>query len=243
MTCKLKSLPIILLLSIMLATAACAPRYEFKPIPVRSLEGFGNRIDFGAGLVGAHAIYDPKELTRFFGFDLKKAGVVPVQIAVKNNQPQATLALTKATLLDAEGLLWEVLPPSVVVRRINEHTSGGLSGEQGARRTLLWGLAGGILGATIGVVSGSSVGEAAAKGAAVGGAVGATSSIVQASSETSDAGDIQKDFATRDMDHATVSPGDTANGLLYFPSEISQPKRLNLTFRTAAGDSNVEVPL
>ncbi|MDR0620399.1 MAG: hypothetical protein LBJ61_00745 [Deltaproteobacteria bacterium] len=243
MNFKLKTITVLILaLSLALATA-CAPRYEFKPIPVRTLDGFPYRVTFAGGLVGAYALYDTKEVTKFFGFDLKKAGVIPVQIAVRNDQPKATLTLTKATLLDAEGLLWEVLPSDVVVRRIDEHTSGGLTGEQGARRTLLWGLAGGVLGAAVGVVSGSSVGEAAAKGAAVGGAAGVASSIAQAGEETSDARDIQRDFSTRNIDHATVNPGESANGLLYFPAEASQPRRLNLTFQTGAGAVSAEVPL
>jgi hypothetical protein len=231
------------MLAAMLVTAACAPRYEFKPVPVRSLEAFDSRVAFSGGLVAAHAIYDTKEVTKFFGFDLKKAGVIPVQLAVRNNQDQGALVLYKATLLDAEGLLWEVLPSDVVVRRIDEHTSGGLSGEQGARRTLLWGLAGGVLGAAIGVVGGTSVAEAAAKGAAVGAAVGVTSSIAQAGTETSDAGEIQRDFSTRNIDHATIGAGETVNGLLYFPAEAAQPRRINLTFKTVEGDIGVEVPL
>ncbi|MDR2302140.1 MAG: hypothetical protein LBF38_08895 [Deltaproteobacteria bacterium] len=240
---KFKSLPVMVLLAVMLATAACAPRYEFKPVPVRSLEGFENRVPFSGGLVAAHAIYDSKEVVKFFGFDIKKAGVIPVQLAVRNNLPQGALVLSKANLLDAEGLLWEVLPSDVVVRRIDEHTSGGLSGDQGLRRTLLWGLAGGVLGAAIGVASGSSVAEAAGKGAAVGAAVGVTSSIAQAGTDTSDAGDIQRDFSTRNIDHATINAGETVNGLLYFPAEAAQPKRLNLSFKTAAGETTVEVPL
>ncbi|MDR2386356.1 MAG: hypothetical protein LBE80_02065 [Deltaproteobacteria bacterium] len=241
---KLKSLPVMVLLAVMLIAAACAPRYEFKPVPIRPLEGYSNLINFNGGLVGAHAVYDSKEVVKFFGFDLKKAGVIPIQLSVKNNLPQESLILAKANLLDAEGLLWEVLPSDVVVRRIDEHTSGGLSGDQGLRRSLLWGLAGGVLGAAIGVASGTSVAEAAGKGAAVGAAIGVTSSIAQAGTDTSsDAGEIQRDFSTRDIDHATIKAGETVNGLLYFPAESAQPKRLKLTFKTAAGDTNVEVPL
>jgi hypothetical protein len=207
------------------------------------MDGYPNRTGFSEGLVGAYAINDPKEITRFFGFDLKKAGVIPVQLSVQNNLSNDSITLTSATLLDTEGLLWEVLPSDVVSKRIDEHTSGGLSGENGARRSLLWGLAGGVLGAAVGVVSGTSVAESAAKGAAVGGAIGITTSIAQAGAETSDGAEIQRDFSTRSIDHATIAAGDTANGLLYFPGEVGQPRRLNLTFKTGSNVSKVELPL
>jgi hypothetical protein len=236
---KAKTLAIAVLA--LVAVAACAPRYEFKPVPVRPIDSFANLVHFAGGVVGANPIHDSGELTKIFGFDLKKAGVIPVQIAVRNDRPNGALTLTKATLLDSDGLLWEVLPSDVVVRRIDEHTSGGLTGEQGLRRSLLWGLAGGVLGAAVGVVGGTSVGEAAAKGAAAGAAIGITSSIAQAGTETSDARDIQRDFSTRNIDHATINPGESANGLLYFPAEAARPARLSLGFRAPDGDVEAEV--
>jgi hypothetical protein len=231
------------LLSVMLVTASCAPRYEFKPIPVKSLDSFTNLTTFPEGRAGAQAIYDSKEVTRFFGFDLKKAGVIPVQVAVANTQAGAPLVLSKATLQDAEGLLWEVLPSDVVIRRIDEHTSGGLSGEQGVRRSLLWGLAGGVLGAAVGVATGTSVAGAAGKGAAVGAAVGIASSIGQGGMDDQTGYDIQRDFSTRNIDHSSIAPGDTANGLLYFPAEASKPTKLHLSFKTATGGRDLEIPL
>jgi hypothetical protein len=240
---KIRILPVMVLLTVILVTTSCAPRYEFKPIPVRTMDGFANKTEFPEGRVGAHAIYDSKEVIKFFGFDLKKAGVIPIQIAVENHQTGASLTLSKATLLDSEGLLWEVLPSDVVHRRIDEHTSGGLTGEQGLRRSLLWGLAGGVIGAAVGVVSGSSVISAAGKGAAVGAAVGVASTISQSGMDSNTEADIQRDFSTRDIDHATIAAGDTTNGLLYFPSESSQPKKLNLTFKTGTGERKLEIPL
>ncbi|MDR1110931.1 MAG: hypothetical protein LBP92_09635 [Deltaproteobacteria bacterium] len=239
----LKTIPVIVLLAVAMVSMSCAPRYEFKPIPIRSMDGYANKAQFPEGRVGAHALYDSKEAARFFGFDVTRAGVIPVQLAVENDQPEASLVLSRATMQDDEGLLWEVLPSDVVHRRIDEHTSGGLTGEQGVRRSLLWGLAGGILGAAVGVVTGTSVATGAAKGAAAGAAIGIVSSIGQSGMDSDTDAQIQRDFSTRDIDHATVAAGQTGNGLLYFPSEAGKPSKLNLTFKTGAGQRDIEIPL
>ncbi|MDR1297128.1 MAG: hypothetical protein LBO05_07110 [Deltaproteobacteria bacterium] len=242
MTRKIASLPLIVFACFSLIMGACAPRYEFKAIPMRPLDNYPNKTQFTDGRVGAMAFFNDAQVTKTFGFNLKKAGVIPVQVTLQNDQAQGGLTLNKATMLDADGLLWEVLPSNVVYQRINEHTSGGLSGEQGLRRTALWGLAGGILGAAVGVATGTSVGEAAGKGAAVGAALGTVSAIGQNSVGDSEE-EIVRDFSSRSLDHATVDAGELANGMLYFPSEAGKPVRLNLTVTGQSGAQQLELPL
>ncbi|MDR0355104.1 MAG: hypothetical protein LBJ64_05145 [Deltaproteobacteria bacterium] len=236
------NIPTIFLLALILVSAACAPRYEFKAIPMRPLEGYANRTQFQDGQAGAMAFYDSRQVTQIFGFNLKNAGVIPVQLTMQNDQPSSSLTITKATMLDKDGLLWEVLPSTVVYQRINEHTSGGLSGEQGVRRTMLLGLAGGILGAAVGVATGTSVAKGAGKGAAVGAAIGSVSSMAQGAIQDQEE-NIVRDFSSRSMDHAAVSPGETANGLLYFPAEAAKPVKLNLTVQGSSGVQTLELLL
>jgi hypothetical protein len=216
-----------------LLAAACAPRYEFKPIPVRPLEGYQNRAELPEGAVGALAFWDSSRLKSVFGFDLKKAGIIPVQLRIENRSADTPLVVVEALVTGEDGQSWEVLPSNVVFERVDKYTGGGLSGEQGVRRTLLWGLAGGLVGAAVGAVTGVNVGEAAGKGAAIGGALGAATSIMSPAMADSDetAMDIQRDFSGRSLDHATIPAGRTANGLLYFPAECGRPVHLALTLR------------
>jgi hypothetical protein len=208
------------------------------------MEGYHNRTSIPQGQIGAAAYSRPGQLKAVFGFDLMRAGVLPVQARVENYSTTASIVLLEAVVTGLDGQSWEALPSGVVYDRINRHTSGGLSGEQGVRRTLLWGLAGGILGAAVGAVSGTNVGAAAGKGAAVGGALGAASSIAGAASDDGGAYmDIQRDFSGRSLDHATIPPERTANGLFYFPAECGDPVRLSLTVRVGNETRRVELPL
>ena len=231
-------------MSLTVAVTACAPRYEFRPIPVRPIAGYANRTSIPEGQVGAVAYSQSSQLKAIFGFDLKKAGVLPVQARIDNDSANATLVLVEALVTGRDGQSWEPLPSSVVYDRLDRYTGGGLSGEQGVRRTLLWGLAGGIVGAAVGVVSGSNVGAAAGKGAAIGGAMGAASAIISPSVDENDSMmSIQRDFSGRSLDHASVPPQASANGLLYFPAECQDPIRLSLTIRSGSETRQVELPL
>jgi hypothetical protein len=234
----------VLACSLSLLLSACARRYEFKPIPLRPMEGYPGRAVLPEGALGVLAFWDSAQLKTIFGFDLKKAGVIPVQVRVENTSPDQSLIFVGATVTGEDGQLWEELPSNVVYDRIDKFTGGGLSGEEGVRRTLLWGLAGGIVGAAVGAVTGVNVAEAAGKGAAVGGALGAATSIMSPSVSDDDSMmDIQKDFSGRSLDHATVPPGSTANGLLYFPAETGRPVHLSLTLRAGPETRRIELPL
>ena len=153
--------------------------------------------------------------------------------------------MLEALVTGRDGQSWEALPADVVYRRIDQYTGGGLSGEEGVRRTLLWGLAGGIVGAAVGVATGTNVGSALGKGAAIGGALGAASAIAGQGADDYDDSlmDIQRDFSARSLNHATIPPERSANGLFYFPAECEDPIRLSITIKAGNETRSVELPL
>jgi hypothetical protein len=214
-----------------LSVASCGPRYEYRAVPVRPLSGYPGQAHVANASVGAVAFYSSQDLNALFGFDLKKAGVVPVQVMVQNSGPDSVTILEGSRIEDAKGLVWDVLPSDVVYNRINDYTSGSLDGEKGVKRTVTWGLAGAIIGAAVGVASGTNVGEAAGKGAAIGAGAGASSAVLGMGTDSSNtSGDVVRDFSSRSIDHRTVSAGAEASGFLYFPAESAQPRRLTLNF-------------
>ncbi|MDR1037777.1 MAG: hypothetical protein LBT40_14815 [Deltaproteobacteria bacterium] len=226
-----------------LALASCAPRYEYRAIPVRPISGYPGQAQVGGALIGAVAFYSAEELTQLFGFDLKKAGVVPVQVMVHNTSSSPITFLDGARITAVDGKIWEVLPSDVVYRNINDYTAGSLDGEKGVRRTLMWGLAGAMLGAAVGVASGTNVGEAAGTGAVIGGAAGAASSVVGAGTTTDTSQDVIRDFSSRSLEHRTIAPGEEASGFLYFPAQSAQPSGLSMNFDVGGTRQNVTMNL
>ncbi|MDR1487779.1 MAG: hypothetical protein LBT62_07315 [Deltaproteobacteria bacterium] len=238
---RFKTSRLLLAASLVLALAAvsCAPRYEFKPVPLLPMSSYPSQVSLPEAKVGAKVFYDTAELKQVFGFNLKDAGVIPVQVLV-DNQSQNSITILQAILTDAEGQLWEVLPANVVYQRLEEHTSGGSTLGQGARRTFLWSLAAGALGAAVGVVTGTDVGAAAGKGAAVGAAIGVASTIAGAGLDGDKPEELERDFGERSFDHATIEPGQSSHGLLYFPTEAKDPKGLTLSVQTGSTTERLE---
>jgi hypothetical protein len=219
---------------------SCAPRYEYKPVPLRPMSGYPSQSSFQEGKIGVKLFYDDAEIKKIFGFNLKNAGVIPVQLLVENHLQEGSITILQATLTDSNNNVWEVLPADVVYQRLEEHTSGGSSLGHSARRTFLWSLAGGVLGAAVGVVSGTNVGTAAGKGAAVGAAIGVATSIGEQSLDNKKDDNLEKDFSERSFEHATIEPSQSAHGLLYFPSEAVNPVSFNLTIKAGSNTRQLE---
>ncbi|MDR2406310.1 MAG: hypothetical protein LBE27_08080 [Deltaproteobacteria bacterium] len=222
---------------------SCAPKYEYKAIPVRAMSAYPGQASGPGVQAGAVAFYDSSELKELFGFDLKKAGVVPVQVSLKNTGTKALSIEPGSTLVDSQGNTWELLPSSVVFDRIDKYTSGGLSMDEGAKRTALWGLAGAVVGAAVGVVSGTNVGSAAGKGAAAGAAAGASSAILGLGNQDDTADAVVRDFSSRSIQQSTIQPGDEAHGFLYFPAESKEPRTLNLKVSEGASPQTLKLDL
>ena len=220
----------VLILGQMLLTAACAT-YSYKPIPLKDVGSYQNSTNVAGIQMGAQAFYDTGKLKDVFGFNMKAAGVVPVQIALENRSGKTVGVATGSMVLDEDGNWWEPLPADVVFSRINDYTSGEFSGNQLLKDTFLYGLAGAVVGAAVGVATGTSVGEAAGKGAAIGGALGASKEILSMSGDSDDsekAYSISKDFSGRDLSYRAINPQTMEHGFLYFPAEMKAPVKLRL---------------
>lgn len=221
---------------------ACAAKHEYRAQPIRSVDSYFNHLEIHDVFLAAEAIYDDKLLEERFGYNLKKAGVIPVNLLVDNRGEEVTLILPGVTLTDAKGQSWDILPQNVVVNRIGDYTSG-VTAEQGLGRTAKGALVGAILGAAIGVATGTSVGEAAGKGAAVGGAIGVGSAVLGAGGEDSTA-EVARDYSSLALNHSAVEPGENTHGLLYFPAEADRPTRLNLKVKIGEGKTQtIGLPL
>jgi hypothetical protein len=242
----MKRVPLLLSLLALLSFSfvqGCSPKYEYRAIPVRSLDSYQGKVSGQGVVAGAVAYYDSKQLDQLFGFDLKKAGVVPVQVHLRNTGSRPLIVEPGSTIVDQAGNTWDVLPSTVVFDRIDKYTSGSLSMGEGAKRTALWGLAGAVVGAAVGVVSGTNVGEAVGKGAAAGAAAGASSAIMGLGDKDDTSGQVVRDFSSRSIDQTTIAPGDEAHGFLYFPAESKQPRTLNLKVSEGGAHQTLQLAL
>ncbi|MGL4209683.1 MAG: hypothetical protein ACRCTY_09890 [Candidatus Adiutrix sp.] len=208
--------------------AACATKYEYKPIAAKDATAYDNVVSVFGAHIGAEVYYNDALVKQVFGFNLKSAGVVPVQLVIDNGSATPLTILSGARVLDTQGNWWELLPDQVVFSRVNEYTKGGVDGGQLAQRTVLFGIVGGLAGAVTGIVTGTNIGEAAGKGAAIGGAVGASSAILNAENNPGSPAAVTRDFSDRNLGGRVVAPGTSQSGFLYFPAEMKKPVRLRL---------------
>jgi hypothetical protein len=212
---------------------SCAAQHEYRAQPVRPIDAYYNHLAIDGAIVAAEALYDDKTLEERFGYNLKKAGVIPVNLLAENDGEDTLVLLPGPRMTDAKGQIWELLPQDVVVRRIGDYTSG-VTAKQGLARTAKGALVGAILGAAVGVATGTNVGEAVGKGAAIGGAAGVSTAVLGMGGEDSSA-DVASDYTTLAMRQSSVAPGESTHGLLYFPAEADRPVKLTMKVKIGEG--------
>lgn len=209
----------------------CTP-YKSQFVSFRPPEAYVNKQDVAGVSIGAEAYADKDVALEAFGFDIRGAGLLPVQL-VMNNQSGSSLQIVaeQTFLIDAQGNYWQVVPNNVALDRVEKSTQLASLGK-GAGTGALWGAAGGaILGAAIGIVSGENVGSTMGKGAALGGAGGALVGTSQAASSPDRRIDIINDIRSKGIENKTVPKDYLANGFIFFPGEAKSAKILKLRYR------------
>jgi hypothetical protein len=219
-----------------LALAGCSSYGEsVAPVPVPSDQA--NAVDVDGVRLVARVYQDPAAAERAFGFDIRRAGLLPVQFVVDNQSGRNVALRPQQTLLqDDAGQGWPLLSSEVAAERIRESVAAGETIKAGAKGSLLTGLAGAVAGAAIGIVTGNDVAKTAGKGAAAGAAVGA---IGAGATTYGDLGrEIRRDLARHEIEDRLIKDGELAYGFLFFPGkeDVGAPQSLRLGLRI--GDTN-----
>ncbi len=165
-----------------------------------------------------------------FGFDIKGAGILPVQI-VLNNKSGDSLEIfpTQTFLVDDEGKYWALIPTNVAINRIEQSTQlASFFGKGAGKGALLGAVAGSVIGAALGIVSGTNVGSAIGKGAALGGAGGAVFGGVKEGTSPDREYRITDDLRAKSLEGKKIPNDYLANGFLFFPGEANSAKELRL---------------
>ena len=220
---------LILIVSIVLILTACATSYKRKPLPFKTPSAYGNATEVVGALVGAEAYVDPHAAKEAFGFDIRGAGMLPIQVVFDNQGPHPLeIDVAQTFLEDADGNLWPILDREIAYERATKYSQTQQIFKEGAYSGFLGATAGALIGAAVGIVTGDNVAEAAGKGAAVGAAAGATlgGSKGYASDDARHA--IVNDLQRKSLENKPVEPKSLAYGYLFFPGEARSAKQLRL---------------
>ncbi|HEY6006901.1 MAG TPA: glycine zipper family protein, partial [Geobacteraceae bacterium] len=140
--------------------SGCAT-YTRQYAAFRPPEAYANRQVVDGVSVAAEAYPDKEAAEKAFGFDVRGAGVLPVQLVLDNTSGQSLEMVSSQTFLeDDNGGYWTIMPNHVAVDRIDKFTQGGAMAAGAGKGAVVGAVAGGILGAAIGIVSGHNVGSA-----------------------------------------------------------------------------------
>jgi len=226
MKTKISALFFIMLL---IFAAACGTSYKAKPLPFKLPASYGNAVEVGRAWVGAEAFADPKKAEEAFGFNVRGAGMLPVQVVFDNQGPNTFKIRAEQTFLEDEiGNLWPIMSDQIAYERATRYAQTKQIFKESAYAGFLGAAAGAIVGAAVGVVAGSNVGSAAGKGAAAGAAAGAV--LGGAKGYTSDEARraIIDDLNYKSLGNRPISPQTLAYGFIFFPGEAKSAKQLRL---------------
>lgn len=215
-----------------LAIVSGCATYTTQYVPFRPPEGYPNHQVVNGVSIGGEAYADQAVAKEAFGFDIRGAGVLPVQLVLDNKSGKSLEIVSDQTfLVDDANRYWQVLPNSVAVDRVEKFTSSGAMASGAARTAVIGAVAGSILGAALGIVSGRNVGAALGKGAALGAAGGAIVGGVKEGTSPERGYRISDDVRDKGLEGKVIPDAYLANGFLFFPGEAKSAKELRLQLR------------
>ncbi len=225
-----------LILSFILAPAAfmgCSTSYKARPLPFKTPSAYQNMVVVNGAQIGGQAYVDASAARAAFGFDIRGAGMLPVQVVFDNQSPHALEINPAQTFLeDAQGNLWPILTDRFAYERATKYAQTKKIFKEGAYSGFLGATAGAIIGAAVGIVSGNDVGRAIGEGAAVGAAAGSVMGGAQGAATSGDARRIiVKDLQDKSLENKSIKPGNLSHGIIFFPGEATSARQLRLQLK------------
>ena len=213
------------ILCLAIFTLSGCTAYKSQYVPFRPPEGYLNYQVVNGVSMGAEAYATKDDAENAFGFDIKGAGLLPVQLVMDNKSGNnLELVPGQTFLVDNDNRYWPVVPTNIVIDRLDKSTELASFFGRGAGK-------GAILGAAIGIVSGRNVGSALGKGAALGAAGGAVIGGVKEGTSGEREHTIIDDIREKGLEGKAIPPESLANGFIFFPGEAPSAKELRLQYR------------
>ncbi len=229
---RLPLAPVCLLLIVALVSAGCGQSYVAKPMPFRSPSTYPNATEAGGAIIAAQAFAGSTAAQDAFGFDVRGAGMLPVQVIFDNAGPHPIEINVGQTFLEDEaGNIWPILDRETAYERATKYTQTKEVFKEGAYHSFLGAAAGAIIGAAVGIVTGQNVAVTTGKGAAVGGAAGATLGGAKGYVSDDARRTVISDLRRKTLENKPVDPRSLSFGFLFFPGEAPSAKELRLQVR------------
>ena len=220
---------IFLIISGLIFSTGCSKTYKAKPLPFKTPAAFKNVVEVAGAQMAAKAYADPAEAKEAFGFDIRSAGMLPVQVVFDNQGTHPLEINGQQTFLeDKEGNLWPILSRETAYERATKYAQTKEIFTEGAYKGFLGAAAGAIVGAAVGIVSGEDVAASTGKGAAVGAAAGAVLGGAGAYGSSDARRKITNDLREKSLQNQAVEPKGLAHGFIFFPGEAKSVKQLRL---------------
>ncbi|MFH1215230.1 MAG: hypothetical protein V1706_01880 [Pseudomonadota bacterium] len=218
-----------LLILLLVSVPSCTYKERVQPINLPT--GSQHSIVISSVWVSADAYVDQKAAKEAFGFDIRGAGLLPVQVVFQNDGDRTVSLVPEQTfLIDSRNQAWPVNTLERTYQRVEKHVGVGETVARAGKPAFLMGAAGAIAGLAVGIVTGENIGQAMGKGAALGAAAGA---IAGGASGYQDAkGEIKQDLSGKSLVNKPILPNQIGYGMLFFPGfkeEAQDATQLRLT--------------
>lgn len=214
---------------ILLFSPSCAYQERVQPITLPA--SAENYVVVNGVQISAKAFADKKAANDAFGFDIRSAGLLPVQVVFQNDGDRPVSLVAEQTfLIDSKKQAWPVNSLDRTYNRVEKHVDVGETAAGAAKPALLLGAAGALAGLAVGIVIGDNIGEAMGKGAAIGAAAGAIGGGVSGYQDAR--GKIKKDLSQKALVNKEILPSQLGYGMLFFPGfaeEAQDAVQLKLT--------------
>lgn len=211
------------------AIIGCSTSYKAKPLPFKAPSAYQNSVQIASMVIGGQAFSQREAAKEAFGFDIRGAGMLPIQLVFDNQGAKAIEIVAEQTYLeDNNGNLWNILPSNMAYERATKYAQTKEIVKEGAYKGFLGAAAGSIIGAAIGIVTGEDVAGTMGKGAAVGAAAGSTLGGAHAWGTDEARRAILQDFRDKSLQNKEISSQTLSHGILFFPGEAPSAKKLRL---------------
>ncbi|MFZ3208899.1 MAG: glycine zipper family protein [Geobacteraceae bacterium] len=212
--------------------SGCAS-YKTQHTGFRPPAAYPGNVDANRVAIGGEAYVGKAVAKEAFGFDIRDAGLLPVQLVMDNKSGNSLELVSSQTfLVDDNGRYWNVILNRDAVERVDKYTEmGAFLGKGAGKGAILGAVAGTILGAAIGIVSGRNVGTAIGKGAAIGAAGGALIGGTKEGTSSERPYRIADDIRDKGLEGKVIPDEHLANGFIFFPGEAPSAKELRLQYR------------
>ncbi|MDX9787814.1 MAG: hypothetical protein RBT11_13605 [Desulfobacterales bacterium] len=228
---------------LMIVISSCTYKDRVQPIPLAGANQ--NALNVNGLYVSAVAYVDEKAAEKAFGFNIRQAGLLPIQVSFQNEGAQSVEVISEQTfLLDSKNQAWPINTQERTYQRIEKHTDVGETVAGAGKPALLLGAAGAVAGLAIGIITGENIGEAVGKGAVIGATAGVLGGGASGYSKAE--GKIRNDLRSKTLTSSLIGPNQIAYGFLFFPGfpeEAQDAKLLKLTLGFDEGMQTVNLNL